>query len=61
MIRVPQCKIEMNSIILSENLLKPEIDLTPLYTPLYITKIKIVKHNNIVEIISENNILHLTY
>jgi len=56
MIRVTQCKIEINNIILSENLLEPEIDLTPLYTPLNITKIKIVKHNDIVEMISENNI-----
>jgi len=53
---VMQCKIEINSIILSENMLKPEIDLTPLDTPLNITKIKIVKHNANVKMISENNI-----
>jgi len=58
MIRVTQCKIEINSIILSENLLNPEIDLTPLYTKLNITKIKTVKHNDIVEMITENNITH---
>jgi len=45
MIRLTQFNIEIKTIILSENLLKPEIDLTPLYTPLNITKIKIVKHN----------------
>jgi len=56
MIKVTQCKIEINSIILSENLFKPEIDLTPLYTPLNITKIKTVKHNDINEMISQNNI-----
>lgn len=54
-IRVTQCKVEIENIILSENYQTPEIDLTPLYTPLELTKIKTIKHNDIVKLIAENN------
>uniref|UniRef100_V9H1L4 Envelope protein n=2 Tax=Drosophila ananassae TaxID=7217 RepID=V9H1L4_DROAN len=55
-IRITQCKVKIENIILSENYLHPEIDLTPLYPPLNITKIKILKHNDIIKMISQNNI-----
>lgn len=54
-IRITQCKLEIGNIILSKNYLKPEIDLTPLYPPLEITKIKNIQHNEIVKLISQNN------
>lgn len=42
--------------MLNENQLNPEINLTPLYTPLELIKIKPTEHKDIVKLISDNNI-----
>lgn len=53
--QIKQCKVEIGNIILSGNYQTPEINLTPLYSPLELTKIKIIRHNDIVQLITENN------
>jgi len=54
-IRIKQCRVKIGNVILSENSLSPEFDLTALYSPINVTKIKIVEHKDVLKLISENN------
>jgi len=54
-ITIKQCKIKIG-ITLNENQLNPEINLTPLYTPIELIKIKPTEHKVSVKLISNNNI-----
>lgn len=54
-IRIQKCRIKIGNVILSENSLSPEFDLTPLYSPINVTKIKMIEHKDVLKLISENN------
>lgn len=56
-IRISDCELQINEIILYENKLSPEIDLTQMYSPLKITKVKTIKHDDVLTIVSKNNTL----